>query len=700
MPLNASALDGKRYLYLLFILIFTFIAYSPALKNGFITKWDDKDYITENNHLGLSKANIEHSFFKGEDHGMYLPLTSLSFSINNYFSGLNPLPYHLTNILLHLTIILLVFWLMQLLFNSFEIAIVTAALFAFHAMQVESVAFAAGRRDLLYTLFFILSCSCYLKYLDTSKWKFYVMSLSIFILSLFSKGQAISLPVTLLILDHLRGRKLFSKQSIVEKVPFFILSLIFATIAFQVKSGTVYQVTDKGLPLSLQLILACYGLIVYIIKLLIPFNLSIIYPYPLNVDNSLPSIYFVFPILVLALVILVLYFFKKGYKEVALGIVFFVVNIFMVLQIAPNSYGIINEHYVYLPSIGIFFIIGYYYKKLTDKYSSSRYLITCVMMAYLIFIGGYTFSRCQDWKDSITLYSDVIKKYPEDKLSYNNRGNAFYDLKNYKEALKDFSMAIKLGGDNAAGYNNRASIYFDQKRYQDAINDYEVAIKLKPNYTAAYYNLGNAYNGANKYEEAIKAYDMAIKLNPNYVVAYYNRGVSYSNLHRFVESINDYDIAIRLKPDYAEAYYNRGNDLFELKKYEDAISNYNLNLKYQPSNVDAYINIGSVYMDLKKYEDAVKEYDLAENAKPDYAKAYYNKGNAFYNLSKFEQAIEEFNVAIKLNPNYALAYINRGMNYSKLNKISEANKDWEKASKLNPEFKPMIREQMKQLVKK
>ena len=157
---------------------------------------------------------------------MYLPLTSLSFSLNYYFSGFNPLPYHLVNILLHLVTIILVFWFIYLLSDSFVVGLITASLFALHTMQVESVAFAAGRRDILYTLFFILSCIFYVKYIDKTQdtsiktqenSKFKIQNLKfifffIFILSLLSKGQAVSLPITLIILDFFRGEKFCLKN--------------------------------------------------------------------------------------------------------------------------------------------------------------------------------------------------------------------------------------------------------------------------------------------------------------------------------------------------------------------------------------------------------------------------------------------------------------------------------------------------------
>jgi len=695
IPVNPEIAGWKKTTALFILLLLTFIAYTPALKNDFINKWDDNVYITDNPSLQLSIANIEASFLHGERHGMYLPLTSLTFSLNNYFGGMNPFYYHLVNILIHLLIVALVFLFISMLFQSFEVALITAGLFALHSMQVESVAFAAGRRDLLYTLFFVISCFFYLKFLDTAKWKFYTHTMLFFILSLFSKGQAVSLPLTLIILDYFRQKKILTRRSVLEKIPFFALSLIFGIIAYRVKSGTVYAVTVESLPFYIRAVLACFGFTIYLVKLIIPFNLSVIYPYPVKPGHALLPEYYIYPLIVTIFLFLLYYLFRKGYRVITFGVLFFALNIFLVLQLAPNSYGIVNEHYVYLPSIGIFMLSGAGLQWIREHRRSLLYASISVFLLYLLFLGVSTYARCKVWQNSISIYSDVISKYPDDALAYNNRGSAYYEQKNYELALRDFDDAIRVNSFDPGPYNNRGSIYFYYKRYEEAVKDYDMAIKLKPGYLAAYSNRGNVYSDMHKYDEALKDYDEVLKTQPENAKLLLSHGNVNFDAGRFADAIRDFDKAAKIKPGYVEAYYNLGNAHYRLQKYDEAVKDYAKAIELKPDYAEAYINTGNIYDDQHQCENALRVYDMAVKVRPGFAKALYNRGNCYSNLGKFDKAIADFNAAIRSDSTYALAYYNRGNNYFTLHRNQEAIKDWEKAIRLSPDHEPMLREMIR-----
>ncbi len=636
----------------LLLLVTTVVIYFPSLSGSF-NNWDDYVYVTGNPHLQLTKANIISSFFHGENHGMYLPLTSLTFSLNYYFAGFNPYSYHVVNLLLHLFTIILVFLFIYRLSRSFEVGFITACLFAVHAMQVESVAYIAGRRDILYSVFFILACITYIRYMDGTKRKFYFYTLLLFVLSLFSKGQAVSLPVTLIILDFLRGEKIFSKKLIIEKIPFFILSLIFGIIAFKVKNTTSdFRVTADiigKIPFYERAILACFGYLVYVLKLIVPFSLSVVYPYPVKSGQALSAAYYLYPLLLAGLLISAYLISKKGNKILAFGLLFFSINIFFVLQLVPNSYGIINEHYVYLPSIGLFFIIASAYKWVCEHRKKLKSTMIFILTAYLIFLSVFSFSRCSVWKDSVTLFTDVINKYPGDPLAYVERGNAKNDMKDY------------------AG----------------AIRDYDRAVRLQPGYQLAYLNRGLSLYYLKKYDEALADMNEAIKIIPHSSIAHNNRGMIENGLKNYQDAITDLNEALQIDKDYAFAYFNRGYAYLGLNDFENALMDFNKGIALNDNNPQSFLNRGFAKLYQKDYEGALKDFDHSIKLKPDYLDAYVNRGTLKSNfLNDYQGAVNDFSEALQISQSSPMVYFNRGVAKYKLNDFHGACVDWQKAYEL------------------
>jgi hypothetical protein len=177
--------------WLLVILTFTAVVYLPALENGFVSL-DDKKYIVNNSLIhGFSLRNIRIIFTQSFD-GNYHPLILLSLAANYFFSGLDPLPYHATNIAFHLINTSLVFLFLYLLTGSKKIAVVGGMLFGIHASHVESVAWISSRKNLIYAMFYLASLSAYVQYVRQGCKSFYIGSLFLFILALLSKGQAVT----------------------------------------------------------------------------------------------------------------------------------------------------------------------------------------------------------------------------------------------------------------------------------------------------------------------------------------------------------------------------------------------------------------------------------------------------------------------------------------------------------------------------
>lgn len=522
-----------NYIALAVLLFITTLLYLPSLNNKF-NNWDDAAYFLNNPHLELTKANIEKSFLQGEVHRMYIPLTALSNSIVYHFYGLNPKPYILINLLIHLCNILLMFIFISHLIKNPYVPIITAALFALHPMQVESVAYAAGRRDVLYVLFYLLCMIFYILYLDRKKHNVlkYIFSLFFALLALFSKGQALTIPFTLILLSLFKNEKWNSKAFWLDKLPYFFFS---AVIAYKVFSATQYaegnftstSYLDVGIPILYRIIYACYEFVQYIILLLFPYKLSLVHPYPeVNGGHGIPTYYYLYVLILLGLVY---FFFRYAIRKrtVWFGLAFFAINIFMLLQLVPNSYGIMNDHYVYFAGIGIFLIVG---EKVYDVFLNKKYATALIFIfgIYIIVLGFSSFQRMDVFRNSIAEWSDVIKKYPDCYMAYNNRGLAYYNKRMPDKAFNDYTKAMELKPKYEASYNNRGVIFNDQGLYDKAIDDFSQAIKLDSNFADAYYNRGNAWTNKGLWFIAIDDFTKAIKLNPDNAFAYNNRGTIYN----------------------------------------------------------------------------------------------------------------------------------------------------------------------------
>jgi tetratricopeptide (TPR) repeat protein len=308
-------------------------------------------------------------------------------------------------------------------------------------------------------------------------------------------------------------------MSLLEKIPFFFLAIIFGLVAVSAqRSGGSTGVIDFTFPQ--RILFACFGFISYLYKLLLPLHLSAFYPYPVKSGESIPLQYYAYLVLFAGLIVSVLISLRYT-KTIFFGIGFFALTVFLVLQLFPVGGAVIADRYSYIPSIGIFFLAGEGYYLMERK--KLKMIRIIVLGLFTLFFSILTYSRCGTWKDDLTLWTDVISRDQTIEFAYTNRGIALRSEHRNDEAVSDFSRAIELKSDNALAYNNRGVIYYNEKRNDKAVNDLNKAIELKPDYAEAYNNRGNVFYDAKKYDEAIRDYSKAIKLHPGDAGAYFNR---------------------------------------------------------------------------------------------------------------------------------------------------------------------------------
>jgi tetratricopeptide (TPR) repeat protein len=492
------------------IVLISFIAYLPVFHNSLLN-WDDAGYI-KYNPLVLS-FNLK-GIFSQFAMGNYHPISLLILAIEYQFFGLNPAGYHTINLLLHLLNVILVFYTVYLLSDKYGVALVASLLFGIHPLHVESVAWVAELKDLLYTFFFLTSYFFYLKFLKDPQKKYYIFALLLFLVSLLSKAMAVSLPLVLILTDYFKGRKI-DKKSLSEKVPFFLLAIVTGVVAI-LAQGSNPQ--DAALPQ--RFIFASYGFVSYLIKLLVPFKLSAFYPYPLN--NEIPFYYYLYLLSLVGLAVCI-YYSGRFTRKIIFGMGFFIATLIFVLQLLPVGDAIMADRYSYIPSIGIFYLAGEGFLFLWNMKLKWPALI--VLSAAVLLFSGITYTRCGVWKDDLTLWNDVISKYNTAPVAFYNRGIVFKDEKRHDQAISDFNRAIELKPDYAVAFYERGVVFINKNRLDDAVMDFDKAIELKPDCFPAYLNRGIIYGNEKRYDVAISDLDKAIRLKPDYALAYYNRGI-------------------------------------------------------------------------------------------------------------------------------------------------------------------------------
>jgi tetratricopeptide (TPR) repeat protein len=583
----------KHYRELLIILIITFLVYIPCLKAGFVN-WDDPDYVNEIFfNRGLSDFKV---FITTPIQGNYHPLTVFSLLLNYSISGMNGWSYHLVNLLLHLANCVLVFRLALLLSNRNSlIAFVTSILFGIHPMHVESVAWVTERKDVLYGLFFLAGLISYTKYIDTGNRKQYWLTVVFLILSLLSKPAAVIFPLALLCIDLLRKRKLAMKLFL-EKIPFFILPIILGIITFlaQQEKGAL---NTFAFTMGIRILMGFYGIMMYIIKMILPINLSPFYPYaPIN--EPLPTAYYLAPLFFIVLVIISIYSWKKT-RVIAFGLLFYVINLLLVLQFLPVGSAIIADRYTYLPYIGLFFIIGWLISRFAKTNMTKAYYIIIPIVLLFSFL---TYQQCSVWISSASLWDHAIKINPSSR-AYDNRARLFSDEKKPDKALEYYNEALKLNAIDKEAYTNRGNIYFNSGRYDVAYPDYKQALSIDTDYYPALDNLGALLAIRGNYDSAL---------------------ISFNH-------------ALRVKPDYVSAYRNRALVFMERKQYNEAINDFNKFLEYNPGDADIYNTIGVCYRLFGKYEEALTTINKALSIKQD-PHFYLNRSYTYFGLKNIDQA--------------------------------------------------------------
>lgn len=641
--------------WLLLLLGGTLLVYLPTFYNGF-TNWDDDLYVEKNRLVtnfdvpgmfglefgkalaaAIDKDKIDEVDPTPFVAGNYHPLTVLSLAINYRMSALDPWSYQATNILLHLLNTFLAFLLLLRLSGRKPlVALIGAAIFGLHPMHVESVTWMAERKDVLYTAFFFGGLLQYLQFRKSRSPLAYSATLLLFVLSCLSKPAAVVFPLVLMLIDWWEERKL-PVAHVVRYVPFLAGSVLFGllTLTAQINSNAYGGLLQFNL--LERIAMAGYGWVLYVGRLFLPIQLSAFYPYP----KEITALYYVALAAAAAMGAWALWVYRK-YPYVTFGMLFGLINLLLVLQFVTVGSAIVADRYTYVPYLGFGFLLGYVlYDWANGRWPSIQPYGRTVRLAFvgaLAIFGVLTAVRATVWKTSETVFTNVIKNYPNAIIAWNNRGHHYRQL------------------------SGRAQDPATRQEYlSKALNDYNEALTRDPKYHLAYANRAKVWFEQQNFQQAIADYSKAIEYGGTTATSYCNRGAAYASIQQFETALLDFNEAEKKDPNYQDIYLNRGLTYMSLQRYPEAIADYQRYLQFKPTHAGIMNSIGICYQGLNDHASAINEFSRAiqtgQSIGDDNVKVYYINRSVSYRASNNpQQALQDARTAQQLgypvNPEY------------------------------------------------
>ena len=533
--------SASRFTALLAVVSISVLAvmdYQPAWHGGFI--WDDDRYVT-NNDLLTAPDGLGRIWFSLDSPSQYFPLAYTVLRIERSLWGLNPTGYHWVNILFHLGNAFLVWCVLSRL--KVPAAWLAAAVFALHPVQVESVAWISELKNVLMGFFFLLTLLAWTQYLDSAgrnRRFLYAAALVFYLLALFAKSTACTLPAALLLILWLKKRPIDSR-ALFEIMPFILFGLGVGSIAVwweKYHQGT--RVLVSLAPME-RMLVASRAIWFYLSKIFWPSNLTFIYPqWKIDVSDLTGYCW----LAATAVLIVVIYsarrFFGRGI-EVAL--LFFVATLSPLLgfvMLYTFRYTFVADHYQYLACIGPIALASAGFIKFVERAGNTQWVRWTAVCAIIGCLSLLTRRQSATYRDLETLWRTTIAKDPRSWIAYNNLG----------------------------------VLQFENGQVDDAIDKYQLSLQLHPDYPEALYNLGSALLAKGRVDEAIKLCEQALKLQPTDVDAHVVLGNALMAKQEIDRAIGQYRQALKLHPDDSNAHYNLGIALQQQGKQEEATSEF------------------------------------------------------------------------------------------------------------------------------
>ena len=602
-----SFFSGRALWITLSLIAVNVVIYAPLRHHDFIN-YDDPQYVSQNAPVlgGLTWHSVWWAFTTTSFSNWH-PLTWISHMLDVQMFGMNPGAHHLVNLALHIANSILLLGVLYRMTGALGRSAFVAGLFAAHPLHVESVAWISERKDVLSTLFWMLTLWAYAWYVRRPRRSRYLLVVALFALGLMAKPMLVTLPFILLLLDFwplrrvtlaprpvndpIRGSRWLSlaKQLsgnvhlVLEKLPLFALSVASSIITFiaQQRGGAIVQL--GAFPWKYRAANALVTYFAYIGKMLWPARLAAFYPY----GDSLPAWLVAGAALGLIGATIMVVREARPRPYLPVGWLWYLGTLVPVIGLVQVGSQSMADRYTYVPLIGLFIIVAWGVPDLLARWPHRRPVLSAAAVLTILVCAVSARGQVRYWENTNTLWEHALKVTHGNYVAHNNLGVALAS----------------------------------QGRVDEAIAQYSEAVRLKPDFAEAYYDLGLGLASQGKVNEAIAQYSEALRLNSNYAEAHNNLGVALAGQGKISDSIAQYSEALRLKPDDAVAHNNLGNLLARQGKVDEAIAQYHEALRLKPDFAQAYYDLGLVLAGQKKVDEAIHEYREALRINPGYQQA-------------------------------------------------------------------------------
>jgi tetratricopeptide (TPR) repeat protein len=659
----------------------TLAAFWPVFKADLLA-FDDPIYVNAHVLQGLSWKNVVWAF-SNLDAGFWHPLTWLSLMLDAELSGTSAGGYHATSLFLHIANSVLVFLVFQRLTGWLWRSAWVAALFALHPLHVETVAWVADRKDLLGTLFFLLTLLAYARYVELREhagppleqdatqqrgfavaWKrkptlWYLLALFLFVLGIMSKTLVVTVPGVLLLLDwwpldrlHLAAPssqfswpELWQKgwRLLLEKLPFIALAFAASALSLfaEKKAGAVTAATARTIPLRIENGILAYAS--YLRKMVWPADLAPYYPYP----TAFPIWKVLLAAALLAgITILVLRQIRRPY--LAMGWLWYLgtlVPMIGVIQVGDHS---MADRYTYVPLLGIFVAIVWWVAEMSAGRPGLRRLATVGGAACLVGCALLTWNQAGYWRHTRTLFEHVVAVTQENAVAQNDLGVCLLEAGELVPAEQHLREAVRILPGYGSALVNLGNCLGQQDRLDEAIEMLKRAIKTRPD-PQSHYNLGYWLIRAGNKAEAEVQFREAVRLSPAYLNAWFNLGLVSLELHKTQQAEEAFRAAVNLQPGFAPAQLKLGAVLVERQKWDEALAHLQAGLQVIPGDIQALKDLGVTLFSLGRVAEAVVPLERGLQAGPD-ARAHYYLGLALHSQGQFTEALAHYREAVRLEP--------------------------------------------------
>jgi tetratricopeptide (TPR) repeat protein len=686
-PGYLARLRLQRWLPYLLLAAATAAAFLPALRLGF-TNWDDDFYVLENPYIRhLDPRSLAHIFdprtLTAAD---WTPLVSLSHALEYRLFELDPAPYHATNLLLHLGATLAAYALLCAAGVPPAVAFAGAAVFGIHPLQVESVAWVSGRKNLLTALLGFLSVLLYLRRTPAAR----LGAMGLFALACLSKGLAVVVPpllVATLLLRHAGGPRIRWRAEAPWLAALLLLALARGLWTVEAQS----QVWARTATVELADRMAIMGgvLASYLRQLLWPAELRTFYGWPLP-SWSDPRVLFGWTAASALAAALCLYARRLPWLSY-LG-AFGLITLAPMLNLFPAPFFQADRYlYMALPAAGALLAAPLY--ALAQRLGRPALATATLALWCGGVLAPFTLRLIPVWTSSLTLWTYTLRFEPTFYLAYNNLGTWHFKREEHEQAIDRYEQCLALKPDFLEARVGLAFAYLQTDRLGEAESHFrEVAATRddpwNQNRPRAYQGLAQVLRRQGKLAEAEAAYRISIQLNSDNAESLTNLGALLFDEGRFAEAERLYEQALYLRPELPDAHNNRGNLLRALGRIEEAARALERAIELDPTHAEAYSNLGALLVDSGKAAEAIPFFEKALELEPGLAEALSNLGNAYFALGQLEKALASYERALALKPDFPEALNNSGNALSLLGRDDDARARYERALALRAGFAP------------